>query len=57
MSFALYLFGFALVVGGIGWALVTAGVPGLYVAITCLILAGLGVITGVAKTRTRDRAP
>jgi membrane-bound acyltransferase YfiQ involved in biofilm formation len=54
MSFALYLVGFALVVAGVAWALVTAGVPTVYVAITCLILVGLGVITGVSKTRSRD---
>lgn len=54
MSFALYLIGFALVIGGVAWAMVTAGVPALYVGIACLILAGLGIITGVAKTRSRD---
>jgi hypothetical protein len=54
MSFALYLLGFALVTGGIGWGLVTAGVPTLYVAIACVILVGLGIITGVSKTRTKD---
>ena len=54
MSFALYLLGFALVTGGIAWGLVTAGVPALYVTIACVILVGMGIITGVSKTRTRD---
>jgi len=54
MSFALYLIGFALVVGGVAWAMVTAGVPTLYIAIACLILVGLGIITGVSKTRSKD---
>ena len=54
MSFALYLIGFALVTGGVAWALVTAGVPTLYVAIACVILVGLGIITGVSKTRSKD---
>jgi hypothetical protein len=54
MSFALYLIGFALLTGGIAWALVTAGVPTLYVAIACVILVGLGIISGVARTRTKD---
>jgi uncharacterized membrane protein len=54
MSFALYLIGFALVTGGIAWALVTAGLPTLYVAIACVILVGLGIITGVSKTRSKD---
>lgn len=54
MSFALFLIGFALVTGGVAWAMVTAGVPTLYVAITCVILAGLGIIVGVSKTRSKD---
>ena len=54
MSFALYLLGFATLIGGIAWALITAGVPQLYVIIACVILLGIGIITGVAKTRTKD---
>jgi hypothetical protein len=54
MSFVLYLIGFVLLTGGIAWGLVLAGVPGTYVAIACIILVGLGIITGVAKTRTKD---
>jgi hypothetical protein len=54
MSFALYLIGFALLIGGIAWGLVTAGVPTLYVGIACLILLGIGIITGVSRTRSKD---
>jgi uncharacterized membrane protein len=54
MSFVLYMIGFALLIGGVAWALVLAGVSGTYVAIACIILAGLGVITGVSRTRTKD---
>ncbi len=54
MSFALYLVGFLLITGGVAWGLVVAGVPHLYVGIACLILLGLGIVTGVSKTRTRD---
>jgi hypothetical protein len=54
MSFALYLVGFVLLTCGIAWGLVTAGMPQLYVAIACVILIGLGIITGVAKTRSKD---
>ena len=54
MSFALYLVGFVLLTAGIAWGLVTAGVPHLYVAIACVILIGLGIVTGVAKTRSKD---
>lgn len=54
MSFALYLLGFVLMISGIAWALVTAGVSVLYVSIACVILVGIGIITGVSKTRTKD---
>jgi hypothetical protein len=54
MSFVIYLVGFVLFTAGIAWGLVVAGVPHLYVAIASLILVGLGILTGVSKTRTKD---
>ncbi|HET6373547.1 MAG TPA: hypothetical protein VFG76_09580 [Candidatus Polarisedimenticolia bacterium] len=56
MSFALYFVGFLILIGGVAWALVTAGVRPLYVAITCVILLGLGIITGATRTRGKDRS-
>ncbi|HXI65048.1 MAG TPA: hypothetical protein VNH14_11125 [Gemmatimonadales bacterium] len=55
MSFVLYIIGFVVVIGGVAWALVTAGVPSLYVMITSVILLGLGILTGVTYTRSKDR--
>ncbi|GAB2492857.1 hypothetical protein [Arenimonas alkanexedens] len=54
MSFALFLIGLALVIGGIAWGMVTAGIPTLYVGITCLIILGAGIMSAVSKTRTKD---
>jgi hypothetical protein len=54
MSFAIYLVGFVVFVAGVAWALVTAGLPHLYVAISVVILVGLGIISGVTRTRTKD---
>lgn len=54
MSFAIYLVGYLIFIGGIAWALVTAGVPQLYVAIATVILLGLGIFTGAARTRGKD---
>lgn len=56
MSFALYLVGFLVVIGGVAWALVTAGVPHLYIGIACVILLGVGILTGVTRTRSKDPA-
>lgn len=54
MSFPIYLFGFLLVIGGVAWGLSVAGVPSLYIAIACVIMLGIGILSGVAKTRTKD---
>jgi hypothetical protein len=54
MSFGLYLIGFIIFIGGVAWALVTAGVPHLYIMIGTTILLGIGIFTGVARTRGKD---
>ena len=54
MSFALFLIGLALLVGGIAWGMVTAGIAPLYVGITCIIVLGIGIMTAVSRTRTKD---
>jgi hypothetical protein len=54
MSFGLYFLGFILVIAGVAWALVTAGVPMLYVTIACVILLGLGIMSAVTRTKPRD---
>ena len=54
MSFALYMVGLALLIGGIAWGLVTAGLTALYVGITCLIVGGIGVMMAVSRTRAKD---
>ncbi|WP_224985014.1 hypothetical protein [Geomonas agri] len=54
MSFALYIIGFILVISGIAWALVTAGVAMFKIAIVSIILLGIGILTGVVKTRPKD---
>nr|WP_275425880.1 DUF6404 family protein [Rhodoferax koreense] len=54
MSFALYMLGFALFLGGVVWAAVVAGVPHLYIGIGTLILLGIGIFSAVSKTRAKD---
>ena len=54
MSFGLYILGLAVLVGGIAWALVAAGVAATYIAIACLIVAGIGIMTAVSRTRAKD---
>lgn len=59
MSFMLYIIGLLLVVGGIAGGLVTAGVAAVYVGIVyvgivCVIVLGVGVMSAVSRTRTKD---
>ncbi len=54
MSFALYLIGAVIFIGGVAWALITMNVPQLYVIIASVILVGAGIFTGVTRTRAKD---
>lgn len=54
-SFALFLIGSVVVIGGVAWALIAAGVPTLYVVITSILLLGIGILTGVSRTRSKDQ--
>jgi energy-converting hydrogenase Eha subunit G len=57
MSFALYVVGLAILIGGIAWAMIVAGVASTYVLIACLIIAGIGIMMAVSRTRTKDPSP
>lgn len=54
MSFALFLIGLLLLVGGIAWGLSVAGLAPVYIGIACLIVLGLGVMAAVSRTRSKD---
>jgi membrane-bound acyltransferase YfiQ involved in biofilm formation len=54
MSFALYLLGVVIFVAGVAWALSVAGISHTYIGIAVVMLVGLGIFTGVTRTRTKD---
>ncbi|CAQ72061.1 conserved hypothetical protein; putative exported protein [Cupriavidus taiwanensis LMG 19424] len=54
MSFALYIIGLLVLVGGIAWGLSTAGLAPVYIGIACLIVLGIGIMAAVSRTRTKD---
>jgi hypothetical protein len=54
MSFALYLIGFLIFLGGLAWALSLAGVAHLYIGVAIVVLLGLGIAIGATKTRSKD---
>ena len=53
-SFGLYLIGFIVLSIGVMFAASILGVGNQWLAVIGLVLLGLGVITGVARTRRRD---
>ena len=54
MSFAIYIIGLGVLIGGIAWGLVLAGITATYIAITCLIVGGIGIMMAVSRTRAKD---
>jgi hypothetical protein len=56
VSFAIYMLGLAILIGGIAWGLVLAGLATKYIVITCLIVAGIGTMAAASKTRAKDSA-
>lgn len=54
MSFALYMVGFVIFLGGLVWGAVEAGIPHLYIGIGTLIVLGIGIFSAVGRTRSKD---
>jgi hypothetical protein len=54
MSFALYMIGFVIFLGGLIWGASVAGVPTLYIGIGAVILLGIGIFSAVGRTRGKD---
>jgi hypothetical protein len=54
MSFAIYLIGFLILLIGVGWGMSVAGLPTIWIAVVMLVLLGIGIISGVSRTRSKD---
>ncbi|WP_195812411.1 hypothetical protein [Xylophilus rhododendri] len=54
MSFAIYMVGFVIFLGGLIWAAVAAHVPQTYIAIGAVIILGIGIFSAVGRTRSKD---
>lgn len=54
MSFALYMLGFIIVIVGLAWGAMVAGVPQTYIVIGAVILFGIGILSAVKRTRPKD---
>jgi hypothetical protein len=54
MSFGLYSIGFAIVIGGLIYAAHLMRMPGHWIAVSAIILVGLGILKAVKVTRQKD---
>jgi len=56
MSFGLYSIGFAILIGGLIYGAHLMHVPPHWIAVGAIVLAGVGILTGVKATRQKDSA-
>ncbi len=54
MSFALYIIGFLVVIGGLSYGAHLLHVAPKWISVMDIILLGLGILTGAKSTRRRD---
>jgi hypothetical protein len=54
MSLGIYLIGYLILIVGLGIGAHLMHIPPRWIGVGVLILAGLGILSGVARTRERD---
>lgn len=53
-SFGTYLIGFIVLILGLAIAAYLLGVPTTWIAVGCVVLIGIGILTGTSRTKTKD---
>ena len=56
MSFGLYIIGYLILIGGLTYGAVLMHVPSHWIVVGAIVMAGLGIVTGVKATRSKDSA-
>jgi hypothetical protein len=56
MSFGIYLAGYVIMIIGLGLGAHYMHVPPHWIVVGVVVLIGLGILSGVSKTRTRDQS-
>jgi hypothetical protein len=54
MSFAIYAVGYLILIVGLGYLAHLMHIPQAYIVAGVIILAGIGIVTGVQSTRQKD---
>lgn len=53
-SFALYLVGMLVVIGGLAYGATLAGLATHWIIVGAVVLLGIGILGGVSRTRQKD---
>ena len=53
-AFSLYVFGFFVLLGGLGYGAYLLHVPSTWIIVGALIAIGLGVMSAVSRTKQKD---
>lgn len=56
-SFAYYVIGFVIVIGGLAYGAFLLGAPPVWIGVGAVVLLGIGIVTGVSRTRRPDDSP
>lgn len=53
-SFSTYLVGFIVLIVGLGIGAFLLGVPTTWIVVGVIVLIGIGILTGISRTKTKD---
>jgi hypothetical protein len=53
-SLSIFIIGFIIVIAGLVYGASLAGMPPQWIAVCAVVLAGIGVVMGVSRTRMKD---
>jgi hypothetical protein len=56
-SFGLYVIGYVILIAGLAFGAHLLGVPDLWIGVGAIVMLGIGIVTGVARTRRPDTPP
>ena len=53
-SLAIWIIGFIVLIGGLAYGASLAGMSPQWIGVMAIVLAGIGIVMGVSRTRTKD---
>jgi hypothetical protein len=53
-NYALYMIGYVVLIAGLAYGAFLLGVPAVWIGVAAVVLLGIGIISGVTRTRHRE---